>query len=209
MCLAVAPKRQGVVLLPDVAATGSGVVEAMSLVDTTRLLANRGERTSLTVLVYRISNPVNASITANSLVLRVDENDLKVFVGRVLVNPIRVQDTQIRATTAYTVLSRGTNLALIFKLVHTLVSGLTVSCTLVSMALAATTANADTVDHVALLGLVTKTTCLVRAGRMRCPVDNIQLTVFPAADALQETEYVALLIAGKFLEVFVGTHISV
>lgn len=52
----------------------------------------------------------------------------------------------------------------------------TVSGTLGDRALAATTTDTDTVDHVALLGLVTKTASLVGARRTGSAVDNIELT---------------------------------
>ena len=47
--------------------------------------------------------------------------------------------------------------------------------------LAVTTADADAVDNVALLGLVAETTSLVGARGTRGTVDNVQLTVLPAA----------------------------
>lgn len=52
----------------------------------------------------------------------------------------------------------------------------TVGGTLRSLPLATTTSYADTVDNVSLLGLVSETASLVRAGRTRCAVDDIELT---------------------------------
>lgn len=52
----------------------------------------------------------------------------------------------------------------------------TVSSTLGDGSLAATTADADTVDDIALLGLVSETTGLVGARGARGTVDNVQLT---------------------------------
>lgn len=60
--------------------------------------------------------------------------------------------------------------------------------------LAASTTNADSVDDKALLGLVSETTSLVRARRTRRTVDNVQLTVLPAADTKQEAENIRLLL---------------
>ena len=51
------------------------------------------------------------------------------------------------------------------------------------MLLAVTTADADAVDNVALLGLVAKTTSLVRARGARSTVDDVQLAVLPAPAA--------------------------
>ena len=56
------------------------------------------------MLVDWVDNPVDAGIAADSLVLRVNENDLEVLVGRVLVDPVRIQDTQIGAATTDTLL---------------------------------------------------------------------------------------------------------
>lgn len=209
MRLAVTPEGQGVVLLPYVATARFGVVETVALVDTTRLLANSSERASLTVLVDRVGNPVDTSITADSLVLGVNQDDLEVLVCGVLVHPVRIQYTQVRATAADTVLGSGPELALVLKLVNTLVSGLTVGNTLRSMTLTTTTTHTNAVDHIALLGLVAETTCLIRAGWTGSPVNNVQLTVLPAADTLQEAKDIALLVTGKLFKVFVGTHDTV
>ena len=46
--------------------------------------------------------------------------------------------------------------------------------------LAVTTADANAVNNVALLGLVAKTASLVGAGGAGCAVDDVQLAVLPA-----------------------------
>ena len=70
-----------------------------------------------------LGDPVDAGITADSLVLRVDQDDLVVLVGRVLVDPVGVQDTQVGAVTADTLLGGGAEGALVLELVDTLVGG--------------------------------------------------------------------------------------
>jgi hypothetical protein len=52
----------------------------------------------------------------------------------------------------------------------------TIGGTLWHRSLAATTSDTDTVDNIALLGLVPKTTGLVWSGRARSAVDDIQLS---------------------------------
>jgi hypothetical protein len=99
----------------------------VTLVDTTGLLAGGGKTASLTVLVHRVDDPVDAGVTADGLVLRVDEDDLVVLVGGVLVDPVGVQDAQVGATATDTLLSGGLEGALVLELVDTLVGGL--SCT--------------------------------------------------------------------------------
>lgn len=79
---------------------------------------------SASYLVNRVDDPVDAGIATDSLVLRVDQDDFKVLVGRVLVNPVRVQDAQVGAATANTLLGGGAERALVLELVDTLVGGL-------------------------------------------------------------------------------------
>lgn len=122
--LPVAPQGQGVLALPGLSAASGGVVVLVTLVDTTGLLAGGGKTASLTVLVHRVDDPVDAGVTADGLVLRVDEDDLVVLVGGVLVDPVGVQDAQVGATATDTLLSGGLEGALVLELVDTLVGGL-------------------------------------------------------------------------------------
>jgi hypothetical protein len=77
-----------------------------------------------TYLVDGVADPVDAGITADGLVLGVHENDLEVLVGGVLVDPVGVQDTQVGATTADTLLSGSTESTLVLELVDSHVGGL-------------------------------------------------------------------------------------
>jgi len=112
------------VSLPGLSATGGGVVESVTLAQTSALLASSGKTTGLAVLVDWGDDPVDAGITADSLVLWVNENDFVVLVGRVLVDPVRVEDSQVGATTTDTLLSGGLERTLVLQLVDTLVGGL-------------------------------------------------------------------------------------
>lgn len=129
-----------------------------------------------TNLVDRLGNPVDASVTTDSLVLRVDEDNLVVLVGGVLVDPVGVQDTQVGAATADTLLSGGGESTLVLEVVDTHVGGLAVGGTLGHRPLTATTTHTGTVDDIALLGLVAETTSLVGTRRTGSPVDGVQLT---------------------------------
>ena len=94
-------------LLPDLPAARCGVVELVSATDTSVLLAGRGQATQLAVLVDRVADPVDACVTADCLVLRIDENDLEVLVGGVCVDPVRVEDAQVGAATTDSLLGDG------------------------------------------------------------------------------------------------------
>lgn len=74
-------------------------------------------------LVDGLNNPVDAGIATNGLVLGVDEDNLEVFVGRVLVDPVRIQDSEIGAATSYTLLCRRFERALVLQLINTLIGG--------------------------------------------------------------------------------------
>jgi hypothetical protein len=126
--------------------------------------------------VDRLADPVDASIATDSLVLGVDTDDLEVLVGRVLVDPVGVQDTQVGAAAAHTLLSGGLEGTLVLELVDTVVGGLAVGGTLGDRALATTAADTDAVDNVALLSLVAETAGLVGARGARSTVDGVQLT---------------------------------
>ena len=68
-----------------------GVVGSVSLDPEASVLpAGRGEASSLSVLVDGVNDPVDARVVANHDMLGVDEDDLKVLVGGVLVDPVRV-----------------------------------------------------------------------------------------------------------------------
>lgn len=74
-------------------------------------------------LVHGLNDPINARIAANGLMLRVDKDDLKIFVGRVLVDPVGIQYPQIGTTASYTFFGGGLERALVLQLVNTLVGG--------------------------------------------------------------------------------------
>jgi hypothetical protein len=114
--LAVAPEGEGVVPLPGLPPASSGVVVLVSTAKTTALLAGCGETTG---------------ITADGLVLGVDEDDFVVLVGRVLVDPVGVEDAQVGAAASDTLLSGGLERTLVLELVDTLVGGL--ACSFVSL----------------------------------------------------------------------------
>jgi hypothetical protein len=105
--LAVTPEGEGVVPLPGLPPASSGVVVLVSTAETTGLLAGGGKTTGLAVLVDRLDDPVDTGIAADGLVLGVDEDDFVVLVGRVLVDPVRVEHAQVGAAAADTLLGGG------------------------------------------------------------------------------------------------------
>lgn len=69
-----------------------------------------------------------------------------------------------------------------------MVGGLAIGGTLGGGPLAATTADANPVDDITLLGLVSEAASLIGAGRAGRAVDDVQGTVLPASDTEKEAE---------------------
>ena len=110
--------------LPRLPPSGSRLVVSVSLAQTTALLARGGETAALAVLVNGLDDPVDAGIAADGLVVGVDKDDLVVLVSRILVDPVRVQDAQVGAAAADTLLSSRLERTLVLELVDTLVGRL-------------------------------------------------------------------------------------
>lgn len=193
-------------LLPGLVLASSGVVVQVTLVDTSRLLAGRGEASGFSSLVDGVDDPVNLGVSSDGLVRGVDEDDFEVLVGRVLVNPVRVQHSQVTASSADSFFSGRAERSLVLQVVDTLVGGLTVSGTLRDGSLSATSSDSDSVDDETLLGLVTESSSLVGSRGSRGTVDDVLLSVFPASDSVQESHDIGLLLSRQFGDVLVGTH---
>jgi len=174
---------------------------------TTGLAARGGEPAELPVLVRRVADPVDPRVVADGRVERVHHNHFEPLVHGVLPNPVGVEHTKAAALASHTFFGNTPQVPRRLDLVHTRVFGLTVHNTLAHLLLPATPLDAHTVDAVPGLGLVTKTTGLVRAGGPGCPVNGRHLTVLPASDTLQETVKIRLLLARKLFQVLVGTHV--
>lgn len=110
--------------LPCLPASSSGLCVSVTLVETSALLSSRRQSTEFAVLVDWIDDPVDAGILADGLVLWVDKDNLVVLVGRVLVDPVRVEDAQVGASLADTLLGSRTKRALVLELVYSLVGWL-------------------------------------------------------------------------------------
>lgn len=185
---------------------GLGVVELVALVDTSVLLSSSGETSRLSVLVHGVADPVDSGIVSDGNVGRIDKNDLEVLVGGVLVDPVRVEDSEVAGSSANSLLGNSSQRSLQLELVDTLVGGLTVGGSLLGGSLSVSSSDSDSVDDESLLGLVTQSSGLIGSRRSRSSVDTGLLSVLPASDSEQESQHVGLLLSVDFLEVLVGAH---
>lgn len=65
------------------------------LAETASLASGTSKATHFTVLVDGTTDPVGPRVVADLGVVRIHEDDFVVLHGRVLVDPVRVQDTEI------------------------------------------------------------------------------------------------------------------
>lgn len=180
----------------------------MALAQSPVLFPNTGETTSFAAFVYWLGNPVDTRIPANSFVVGVHKDDFEILVNAILVYPVRVQDSQVSTTSSNTFLGGTPETALGLQVVNTLTDRLAVGGTLWNWLFAVTATDADSVDNVALLGLVSQTTSLVRARRARCTMHDFQLAVLPASDTEEETQHIGLLFSVQLADVFVCAHVA-
>lgn len=204
--VSVSPQGQSVVLLPSVTTTSLGLGVQVTLVKTSGLLTSRSKTSRFSVLVNWVDDPVVSSISSDGVVGWVHQDDLEVLVGGVLVNPVRVQHSQVSGSSANSLLSGDSQRLLVLQVLDTLVGWLTVSGTLWNRSLSATSSDSDTEDHETLLGLVTQSSSLVWSGRSGDSVDDVLLSVLPTSDSQQESGDIRLLLSLQFFQVFVGTH---
>ncbi len=68
-----------------------------------------------------LDDPVDSGVTADDCVLWVDEDDFEVFVGRILVDPVGVEDSQVGASAAYSLFGGSFERSLVLQLIDTLV----------------------------------------------------------------------------------------
>lgn len=73
--------------------------------------------------MHWLDDPVDTRIAADGLVLGIDEDDLKVLISGVLVDPVGVEDAQVGATSSNTLFGSASQRTLVFELVNTMVGG--------------------------------------------------------------------------------------
>ena len=145
--------------------------------------AGRGKTSSLSMLMNGVADPVDSGIVSNRYVVRIDQDHLVVLEGGILVDPVRVEHSEVHASTARPLLGNRSQVAHELQLVDTVILGLAVHHALVVGPLPAASAHSDAVDDVTLLGLVSELVCLVSSSR---PVDllaPLALSVLPGPDS--------------------------
>ena len=116
--------------------------------------------------------------------------------------------SQVSTPLADTLLGGRPESSLELQVVDTLSDGFTVGGTLRGWPLPVSSSNSNSVDEVALLGLVPQSPGLVRSGRARSSVDDGELSVLPASNSGDELEDVRLLLRVELRKVLVSSHFA-
>lgn len=176
------------------ARTTLSLVVFVAAADTSALTACSSKTTALAVLHDWAADPVHLGVIANSIVGWIDHNYFVIFVSGILSSPVRVEDAHVWTAATNTAFCNDTEGASGLELGDTLGGRFAIDDTVLNWSLAAATANADAVNHKALLGLVAHGAGLVGAGWTGGTVDDSQLTVLPAANAQQKAKNIRLLL---------------
>jgi len=132
--LTITPQLKRIMPLPSSPPTSTSMVIQMTLINPTGSLANRRQSSRLAMFHSRSTDPIDPSIPTNSIyllatnsvsrvdtVLRVHKNNFVIFVCRILIYPVGIQNPQIGTFTTNTFFCCRTQRSLIFELIHTLI----------------------------------------------------------------------------------------
>ena len=184
----VSPELLSVSSAPVSTDGGSGLGGSVTLVlETTRLLAGGGEASHFSVTVLAGADPVDTRVSADCLVLGVNEDNFVELEAGVLTNPVGVEHAEVGALAADTHLSDGLVGLFLLELADAVVDGLAENDTLADVSLTATTSYAGAVDNEALAALVAETVSLVSAGGSAASVDGGKLTELPRTHSKHES----------------------
>jgi len=208
--LTVSLEAESVVALPRSSerSSNNSIGTVSGLAKTTSLASGTGESAAFAVFVDRVDDPVDARIVADLLVGRINHDDFIVFHSSVLVDPVRVQNTQVAVAASSLLFGHRLKVTFELELVDTLVLWLTKDHTTVILSLASSTSDTGTDNNESLLGLVSQTVSLLGTGRSVACQNVGTLTVFPSTDTHQESEGIRLLVAPKLFHILVCTHFS-
>ena len=159
------------------------------------MFSSRSQATIFTSFMNSITNPVNTGITTDGFMTGVHKDNFVKFEGRVLIDPVGVQDTQVATVLSNSSLSNGTMVSLVLQLVHSMSRRLVVCNTLRNGSLSTSSSDSDTINDVSLFGSVTKTASLVWACWTRNSVNCGKLSILPASDSEKESHHIRLLLS--------------
>ena len=185
----------------------SSVMGSVSLLsETSVLLTGGGKSSKLSLVVLLIADPVDSGILSDGGVVWINADNLEEFVGGVLTNPVRVENSKVRALSTNLLLSNRSVGSGLLELSDTSMNWLTVDNTLMDGSLSSSSSDSNSVDDVSLLLLESEGSGLIQSGWSLDLVDNWKLSVLPASDSKDESDDIRLLLSPELLKIFVCTH---
>lgn len=165
-----------------------------------------GDSSVFSVFLVGSSNPVDSGIISDAVMSWVDHDDLEVFVGSVLSNPIAVQYSETSQSSANSFLGLWPEVSGGLELINTNRGWLSSDDSLGDRSLSSTSSDSNSVDDVALFGLEAEFASFVGSGWLVDSVDDWQLPVLPGPDTENEVHQVRLFLPPELFEIFVGAH---
>ena len=169
-------------------------------------LGGGGQTSGLPSLLLGAADPVDSRVVPDGGGRRVHHDDLVVFVGSVLGDPVGVQDAEGLQSTPDGLLGPRLQVLVHFESGDSRRLGLSVGDSLDQGPLSAASTDSGSVDHEALLLLVSQSTGPLDSRRAGDSVDGWQLSVLPGSESQDELHDFTFLLFPEFLKVFVCTH---
>ena len=131
--------------------------------ETSVFLTRGGQTSKLSSVVLLGDDPVDSWVFLDGGVVWIDKDDLVEFVGGILSYPVRVEDSQVGASSSDLLLSNVSVGSGLLQLSDTLMDWLTENGTLVDSSLSSSSSDSDSVDNVTLLSLVSASSSLIKS----------------------------------------------
>lgn len=149
--LSITAERERIVSFPcSTFGRTSLVVQMAPSSETPVLLSSWCKSTKLPVLVNSITDPVDSRIISNYSVCLVDQDHFEILVGGVLINPVRVQNSQSSQLSSCSLFCHRSQATLELELGDTLILGLPINNTLGHWPLPPTTPYSYSVNNITL-----------------------------------------------------------
>ena len=166
---------------------------------TSVFLTSSGKSSELSSVVLLGNDPVDSWVLSDGVVSWVNEDDLEVFIGGILSNPVRVKNSHVGASSTDLLFSNRSVGSGFLELSNTKMDGLTVNDTLMDCSLSSSSSDSDSVDGISLLLFESEGSSLVQSGWSGGFMADGKLSVLPASDSHDESEDIRLLLSPKFL----------
>jgi len=136
-----------------------------------------------------VADPVNSGISSNNLMRRIHKNDLKVFVGSIRIDPIRIEDSEILNGFSSNLFSNCTKISSM-GISDTLVFGFTIDNTNMRFLSSSSSVNPNSKDYISRFGFVPKLARFINSKRTIDTHNMREMPVFPAPNSCKKANHI-------------------